>query len=166
MKKAVLIMGIIGMLSTLFGCAKETPSEQNGVIGEDFSVETPGEYKEIESFYFSVSGYIPGYSYDLHPDTKNPDKTIMLVNDFENGMEDKKVKVDQNTKDALSKMCAELNILSWDGYHEVATDVLDGYGFALRIRFTDKTEVNAGGDNAFPVNYDLFSQKTREILQP
>lgn len=157
MKKAVCVMGLIAMLSTLFGCGKNTPTTS-------VTTGVTGEYKEVVSLYFSEGGYCPGIYCDIHPDEKNAEKTVMVYIDYDKNGKEKKYKIDRATMDAISTLCSNLNILSWDGYDMCDEDVLDGGGFSLNIVFEDGTTVRAEGDNCFPENYSEFTSGMSDIL--
>lgn len=161
-----MVMGFLGLISTLFGCSKKEEESEvpSGIVGEDFSEEGTGEYKKIQSFYYNVNGYNPGFDFDIKADENKPDKYEMTCNDYENGVRDKTYKVDVSTIESLSQLCAELNILSWDKFKQHDENVLDGSGFMLSITFEDGTQVYAQGENSFPKNYWDFEKRAYEIL--
>lgn len=152
MKKVVILMGILTMISSLFGCARVNPEEKSG----------SDEYKKIKSFYYNVSGYSPGFYYDIHP---VGDKIVMVSQDRENVEKEISVRIDNDTMEELSELCGKLDVISWDKYEESNPDILDGSGFTLRITYEDGSEVNARGDNSFPKHYQEFEKSVRKILE-
>lgn len=162
-------MGLLTMLSILFGCSKmNTGSDDNvvesGIIGNDYSEDGPGEYKRIKSFAYNVSGYCPGFTCDIHPHEKKPEKTVMQFVDGDNGFKETNKTLDDHTVEQLSKLCEKLNVLSWDKFNQCDTNVLDGSGFMLFIEFEDGTTVSAQGENRFPKNYQEFEKSVKTIL--
>ena len=66
----------------------------------------------------------------------------------------------------LNKICADNNILSWDGYHGIDREVLDGSGFSLYVKFSDGKSVSAHGMNATPGGFGGFRRQMYELLRP
>lgn len=176
-KGLVLTMGLLALLSNLFGCTRgpkdpgsiETPSlpdDEFGIEGDDFSQDGYGEYKKVVKLEFYVNGYGPCYSYDIHPDEENEGKTILVYENMEDGVSEMICEVDDETMKSLSKLCEQCNVLSWDGFNRNAKYVLDGSGFGLYADFEDGTHIGAHGSNCFPKQYSEFEHGIIEVFKP
>lgn len=153
-----MIMGLLSLFTALLGCSKadlQQPDNANDIP----------ESMMVKSLYFNVSGSYPGFSYEIHPDEKNPEKTVMKFIDGSKDFKEVNKKVDSGTMGQVSMLCENLDIKSWDNFNEVNEGVLDGSGFVLQIEYEDGTKVRAEGDNSFPKNYQEFERGIRAILE-
>lgn len=170
LKGVLLTMGLLAMISGLFGCKKNPepdipgPDDEFGIVGNDYSMDGPGEYKEIVGCRYRVNGYGPGFTYEIN---KSEDGRFVLeYENREEGIEDLFCEVDAATMEELARLCEKLNILSWDKFDMSANGVLDGSGFDLSIEYADGTHIRASGDNCFPKNYNEFEKGIAEVLAP
>lgn len=173
-KGLMLTMGLLTLLTNAFGCTKgtndvETPSlpdDEFGIEGEDFSQNGSGEYKKVTKLEFYVNGYGPCFTYDIHKDDEDANKTILVYENMEDGISEMICEVDDETIEKLSKLCAQCNVVSWDGFNRNAKGVLDGSGFGLYADFEDGTHVGSHGSNSFPKHYSEFEKGIIEIFKP
>lgn len=177
-KRVVMLMGLIALLSSLFGCTKgprtggetdiDGPDIGNEIIenGDDFSQTGSGEYKKVVGLEFGINGYREGASYFIHKDENDATKTILEYENPENSVRELSCEVCADTMEKLSKLCADLNILSWDKFNKSMKNVLDGSGFYLTVSFEDGTHINAQGSNSFPKNYSQFEKGLAEVMEP
>lgn len=167
MKKVVIAMGILVVLSTLLGCSmKKEDAYLEGIEGEDFSKDGPGEYKKIQSFDYGENGYAICVCYNIEQDENNPEKTILTFTDRDNGYDEVQYEISDDDVEKLSRLCEKYNILSWDKYSRVDTGCLDGSGFHVRITYEDGTSIYGQGDNCFPKNYYDFVNELRDLFNP
>lgn len=174
-KRLIVFMGILSMFSGLLGCSEEKINvdefgpgdyDNNSEVGDDFSMDGPGEYKKIAEICLSVSGYGPNYTYDIHVDEEDESRTVLYYENFEESNDEMEMDVDDETLEQVSKLCQELNIYSWDKFNKKALGVLDGSGFSLSVHYEDGTNIMAHGSNSFPKNYYEFEKGFIEILTP
>lgn len=66
-KRLIVFMGILSMFSGLLGCSEEKINvdefgpgdyDNNSEVGDDFSMDGPGEYKKIAEICLSVSYFM------------------------------------------------------------------------------------------------------------
>ena len=100
--------------------------------------------RSISSFFITRSGEI---YYDTYRITLEEDGYYLSVSDREaQRVHDKKV-------NDLMDVIETYDMVSWDGFSESRSFVLDGEGFRLEFTLTDGTSVEASGSNAFPDHY-------------
>lgn len=177
-------MGLIALLSSLVGCTKE-PKKPAGPDNDtkpantktekpDTDIEPgnkdenpgPGVYKKVIGCEYRINGYSISCHYSIK---KSDDKEGSFVLDYSNmlnAVSDINCEINDDTMEAISKLCEELNVVSWDKFDEVDEEVLDGSGFSLYLSFEDGTYISASGDNRFPKNYGKFEDGLAEILKP
>ena len=98
----------------------------------------------VSCFFVYRSGEI---NYDSYEITMEEDGYCLSVN----GKPAQPVRTD--AVNALLNVIETYEMISWDGFSESRSFVLDGEGFRLDFSLTDGTEVHASGDNAFPDHY-------------
>lgn len=68
--------------------------------------------------------------------------------------------------DSLNRICEANDVRSWNGFYRINSEVLDGSGFSLEIKYDDGTSVYAHGMNSTPSEYDKFSEQMYRLLRP
>lgn len=144
LKKGILLIMAFSMILSLLGCSGK--SGGSGAGG-----------KTIEFMEFRVSGMTPGFIYRIE------DGKIT----WENGTEKTggKHKADKGTIATLMELFEKLDVYSWDGFEATDDGTADGRNFALLVTFSDKTSIKAGGENAFPENFEEFEAAIISLMQ-
>lgn len=124
-------------------------------VDEDLQV-TLTPIQKISEFFISRNGEI---YYDTYRITMEPEGYFISVS------EGKEKPFAEEDADALTEVVEKFNIASWDGFSGSRKYVLDGEDFLLEIRFTDGTDVEAMGSNAFPEHYFDAVGNIWEILE-
>ena len=70
--------------------------------------------------------------------------------------------VDPAVLEQLELIAGKYDLVSWDGFNESSSGVLDGSAFSLSMTLADGRTVEAQGNNAFPGGYN---EAESEILQ-
>lgn len=174
LKGVLFAMGFLAMLSGLFGCrhkeepevTPEKPDIEFGESGDDFSSAGKAAYRKVSHCEFYTGGMRIGFSYVIGKGDKKTSGYTMTVDDRGNGITDMTCELDEPIIEELSKLCADLNIVSWDGFNKTMKGVLDGSTFSLYLDFEDGTHVAARGSNSFPTNYSEFEKSFVEVLAP
>lgn len=162
-RRVLIIMGIFTMLFSLFGCTKDNNPDIKNENGEGAG---QGGYRKVAGLSFGVSGYGPGWNYNIQKSEEDNTKTIMTCEDFENSIREISCEVDDGTLESISKLMERLNIQSWNGFSKSNDFVLDGEGFSLSVDFEDGKHIYASGSNSFPKNYSEFESEFLEIVAP
>lgn len=161
LKGVIFAMGILTLLGTILGCYINGEKGNNG-IGKNAQDNTSG----IASFTYNYNGSIGAnsYSYDvkfedgkwkLYYDAMEYEKTYgVLTVDLDDGFIEK-----------LNQLYVTNRLASWNGFDKYNPNVLDGYGFDLRIAFNDGKTLSASGSNAFPQGYGDFTEQLDELFK-
>lgn len=100
------------------------------------------------------------FTYTLTKDGDNYNYELELncQNDYVSG------EADADMFENALKLVVDNHVAAWDGFDEVATDVLDGSGFSFRVNLSDGRTLYAHGSNAFPEGYHAVSNGLREMF--
>ena len=116
--------------------------------------------EDVTYFYFSVSG---GMDPDSNIDYKLSNDTIIYKKGYY--ANEKRVPVTKEFKEELLKIINEEKIAGWDGFNKVDKYVLDGSGFSLEIKYSDKDYIRANGYVNYPDNYRSFSNRIYKLFE-
>ena len=150
------------LLGRLF-CPHKMPGEKgrNGV-GKRARNNTSG----ISAFRFGYDGSIGGNNYTYVVSQKD-ESVVFSYNSMEYpDLEHTEMTVDKSVLDRLNELYVNFRLAEWDGYSKYNTEICDGDGFSLRIKFNDGASVAASGTNAFPRRYGEFFAAMSSILDP
>ena len=100
--------------------------------------------RAISNFFVYRNGEI---RYDSYQITMDADGYHVSIN------EEQEQPVSADAVDALMNVINAYDVVSWDGFSESRSFVLDGEAFWLDFTLTDGTSVHARGDNVFPERY-------------
>ena len=171
-RKVIAIMGILGLIASLFGCAGkgednlETSYDGYHVdgsegAGDDAVVNTSG----VTGFCYSYDGSVGGNSYSYRIESEGDVVTFtceMQMSDYG----EMSCSVEPEILEQLNDIYLEHNIARWDGFNKVATEVLDGDGFFVSFDFEDGGYMSAYGTNAYPEGYGDFCTAIEELFEP
>ncbi len=144
-------------LSFLFGGNNNDGSEDN-IISDD--------YKIIDRFFLSESGYCAGFSYEITEDDEDMNKRILLCNNRKYDVEEFALEVNEDLIKEISLLCKKHHVNSWNKFKEVNSHMLDGKGFSFSVQYADGTVISASGENSFPSGYNNFANDIQNLLQP
>ncbi len=111
--------------------------------------------RALSSFFVYRSGEI---NYDFYQITREEDGYFVSVN------EEPAQPVRADAAEALMRVIDTYDMVSWDGFSESRSFVLDGESFWLDFTLTDGTGIHAVGDNAYPAHYFDAMEEIWEIL--
>ena len=126
-----------------------------------------GSLEEISYEYGSFhSGY---WSYELKKSVPGPAPTDQTQISFQaqgmNGVDmDIDTIVESSVLADLEDIIMQHNIISWNGFKESDSDILDGFDFSLKARFSNGSII-ASGYMLYPPNWDQGHQALSEYLQ-
>ena len=117
------------------------------------------EIKDIYSFNLSYSkGYAinANVRYEMIFDKEN-NKYIAKIKPYGISEKDKKeIVVDNDKIIELENILKKHHIEKWDGFNNIAKDVLDGDSFYLSVFMNDKNCIHASGYMMWPDGYGEF----------
>ena len=73
--------------------------------------------------------------------------------------------VDSAVLEQLEMIAGKYDLVSWDGFNESSSDVLDGSAFSLSMTLADGRTVDAQGNNAFPGWYNEAASEIMDIYR-
>ena len=111
--------------------------------------------RAISTFFVYRGGEI---YYDSYQITLDSDGYYVSVN------EEPEQPVSEDIAGALMDVIETYDVVSWNGFSQSQSGVLDGEDFWLEFTLTDGTSVSARGDNAFPEHYFEAMSAMWEIL--
>ena len=107
----------------------------------------------IVSFEYNYGSYNGGYyNYKIY---KQDDKSFIKAI----GMDGIELNLDKEVDDTvlkdISKIVKDNKIYKWNGFDKKDSHILDGYGFTLKIKYSDGKEIKANGYMKYPNNYEI-----------
>ena len=120
------------------------------------------ELPRMTRFYYSYIGSIGGgtYHYELTGNTLRIEE--MEHSDYG--------ELEGTVSDAFAKgindLISEHNLMSWNGFDGVDSEVLDGDGFSLTIELEDGSKITAHGSNSYPPGYRDFKKDIDSFMRP
>ena len=164
-KEVMIIMGILTLLSGLFGCRKGLIPGEKGDDGLGLRA-VPNKSGAV-AFYYSYDGTIGGnnYSYDVR---REEDGRVFFTYE---SMEypdygEMRREVDGAFLESLNALYMEHNLCRWDGYSKYNPNIDDGDGFSVRFSFADGASMSAHGSNCYPDGYREFSAAMHALTDP
>ena len=106
---------------------------------------------DIASFEYSFGGY-PDEYWDYKIYTENS-KTYLLGKGLNGADLNINKEVDNSVLSDISNIIEKNKIYEWNGFYK-KSNILDGYTFSLRIKYSDGKEVQAYGHEKYPTNYE------------
>ena len=168
LRGALIAMGILTALSTLFGCTDGRPGpDDDGEEGtEGVGPAAVDNESGIVSFRYAYDGSIGGNNHSYTVTVQDGTATFAYesMEHYDYGTMEMALPADfPEQLEALYKQC---RVATWNGYHKYNSWVSDGEGFSLDIRFADGESLAASGSNAFPDGYGSFVAGLRELFAP
>lgn len=150
MKRSVIIMSLLSLLSS-FSCANHSATYKDA---------------HIVSFSYHYDGTIGGNSHRYKVDIEDGVPTIHVTDMLHHDYGEMIDTLDADFMQALEALCAEHDILRWDGYDKYDRLVCDGHGFSLYVRYDNGKSVNAHGMNMTPAGFWDFDKAMHELFAP
>ncbi len=105
----------------------------------------------LQQFHFTYHGTMRYALQDYSLEEK--EGKYILTLDADNPYQRQEHIVTQKEMDALHALLEQRGVSKWNGFKGNDSRVLDGYTFALSIRFTDNSKLYASGCNAYPAGF-------------
>ena len=118
------------------------------------------EQGAIESFRYSF-GSGEGEYYEYKIDYKDGKYTY---NGVGTGLNTTKT-IDSSNIEKLSKIIDENKIKDWNGFNQSKNNILDGYGFNLKVEYKTGYKIEAQGYMMYPSNYKQGHEKIVEFFE-
>ncbi len=111
----------------------------------------PSDNARLTSFYYSYSGMmlplVEGIDAEMTQDGWKATFLLGPLDDVEG------IHLFDNDVETLEKLVSDYELLSWAGFDETNSNVLDGESFSFSVSFSDGTSISASGSNSFPKGY-------------
>ena len=156
MKTLKWILVCIVFLLILGGCG-ESPDP----APEPVPAQPEAEPVELKEFSFWHSGMMANDCFVFTVRQVEEDVILYLEENFSGGVV-LDGPVDPAVLEQLEMIAGKYDLVSWDGFNESSSDVLDGSAFSLSMTLADGQTVDAQGNNAFP---GRDNEAESEILQ-
>lgn len=156
MKAMKWIILCIVFLLILGGCG-ESPEP----APEPVPAQPEAEPVELKEFSFWHSGMMAEDCFVFTVRQVEEDVILSLEENFSGGVV-LDGPVDPAVLEQLEMIAGKYDLVSWDGFNESSSGVLDGSAFSLSMTLADGRTITAHGNNAFPEGY---SEAVSEILE-
>ena len=148
MKKSLLLfLLIIGAFFVVTGCGEKGKPNESA----------------ISVFSYHYGSFFEGYyGYDI----EYTDGKIMFTAKGRNGVDlDINKDIDKAKLDELAKLINEEKIYKWNDFSESDDNVMDGYGFGLKVEYEDGGYIEASGYGKYPDDYDKHHKALVTFLE-
>lgn len=110
------------------------------------------KYQDVKT---EVTEFSVTFSSDTAPITYSlsKDESGIYFEKKQYDLEGEVTEISAETYEKYNDWIDDYDIRSWDGFHRVQKDVMDGSGFELLITLGTGETISAGGSNAFPKNF-------------
>ena len=156
MKAMKWIILFIIFLLILGGCG-ESPDP----APEPVPAQPEAEPVDLKEFSFWHSGMMADDCFVFTVRQVEEDVILYLEENFSGGVV-LDGPIDSAVLEQLEMIAGKYDLVSWNGFNESCSDVLDGSAFSLSMTLADGRTVDAQGNNAFPGGYN---EAESEILQ-
>ena len=155
----ILCITCIATLALPGGCG-ESPEP----APEPVPAQPEAEPVELKEFSFWHSGMMAEDCFVFTVRQVEEDVILSLEENFSGGVV-LDGPVDPAVLEQLEMIAGKYDLVSWDGFHESNSDVLDGSAFSLSMTLADGRTVEAQGNNAFPTGYGSVSETIHALYR-
>ena len=159
MKAMKWIILCIVFLLILGGCG-ESPEP----APEPVPAQPEAEPVELKEFSFWHSGMMAEDCFVFTVRQVEEDVILSLEENFSGGAV-LDGPVDPAVLEQLEMIAGKYDLVSWDGFNESSSGVLDGSAFSLSMTLADGRTVEAQGNNAFPTGYGSVSETIHALYR-
>ena len=159
MKAMKWIILCIVFLLILGGCG-ESPEP----APEPVPAQPEAEPVELKEFSFWHSGMMAEDCFVFTVRQVEEDVILSLEENFSGGAV-LDGPVDPAVLEQLEMIAGKYDLVSWDGFNESSSGVLDGSAFSLSMTLADGRTVEAQGNNAFPGWYNEAASEIMDIYR-
>ena len=165
LKGVMIAVGILALLSGLFGCRKGFDFGEKGDDGLGLRA-VPNKSGAV-AFSYSYDGTIGGNNYRYDVEKEEDGRVFFTYESMEvPDYGEMRREVDGAFLDSLNAVYLEHNLCRWDGYSKYNPNIDDGDGFSVRFAFADGASMSAHGSNCTPDGYREFSEAMHALIDP
>lgn len=131
----------------------------------DGEIDYPGH--ELESMTLTYNNAMnPEGTYSYTAEKEEGGCFLTIESLIYNDGETFRTEIPKETFDKVIEAVDFSEVYKWNGFSKSDPDVLDGYGFSMKLRYANGKTVRAQGSNSFPKGYGQFAKDIGDLFDP